>query len=525
MIRTLLADDEEWIRLGLRAQLDWASLGVEIVAEASNGVEALEKIARVGVDLILMDINMPVMGGIRLMQELHDRYPDLAIIVISGYSDFAYAREAIRHNAVDYVLKPVEEELLTKAIERAVERIREGREQAVRSLEAEGERKEGRQLRAERFLRELLEDENAEGSAAGIAAAWEACGLPAPATPLVAAYLSAAQPEAAEAMAAWFAKREETCGVIAVLPYASGRSWTVVMERDESSADGKLRSAPLPAPLPEPLPEGVYAGIGCACAGPAELRASYLQALEAHAFAGAPGMPATVGCAEAADRQRPFAPGEQRLRAFLAQLENGHAADCALYLDRLFAEMVDSRNSLRSIRSAAAEHILRIEGTLLKHSGLHLADLPEASGILGFVGQPTTSIREILAAMGRLTDAAIAMIAGAAAGKETNAIGKIKTYVDEHYGEEIGLVELAQQFHLNATYLSRVFKKEMGVNLNDYINRLRLERAAVLLLDTSLSMESIAESVGYGSAKYFFKRFKDHFGMTPSTYKQEHGHR
>lgn len=118
MIKVLIVDDEELLRKGLLALVDWNFYGFEIVGEASNGAEALQFMENHEVHVIITDIRMPVMDGIKLMEEVQARFPFCKIIVVSGYDDFNYAKAAIECGAVSYILKPMEEEDIIRVLEK-----------------------------------------------------------------------------------------------------------------------------------------------------------------------------------------------------------------------------------------------------------------------------------------------------------------------------------------------------------------------------------------------------------------------
>lgn len=126
MYKMLIADDEPKIRRGL-SKLNWESLNIQIVAEASNGREAYIKTEEFKPDLILLDINMPVMNGLELIRKLHDTHHTSVIIVVSGYDDFEYAREALKYNVFDYVLKPVNRKVLFEAVEKGIGHLEDQR--------------------------------------------------------------------------------------------------------------------------------------------------------------------------------------------------------------------------------------------------------------------------------------------------------------------------------------------------------------------------------------------------------------
>ncbi len=106
LFKILIVDDEFIIRQGIKHLLDWEAHGYEIIGEASNGKEALEIIEEVTPDIILTDIVMPVMDGIELTKEIRKKNNDIKIIILSGYSDFDYVKNTFQNGASDYLLKP-----------------------------------------------------------------------------------------------------------------------------------------------------------------------------------------------------------------------------------------------------------------------------------------------------------------------------------------------------------------------------------------------------------------------------------
>jgi two-component system, response regulator YesN len=116
MIRTLIVDDEEWNRDLIKRFGDWEANAMEIVGEAEDGIEAARLIESLSPDLVITDMRMPGMDGIALIQHIYQVYPNIQIIVISGYDDFAYAKQAILCQAKDYLLKPIDPKELNEVL-------------------------------------------------------------------------------------------------------------------------------------------------------------------------------------------------------------------------------------------------------------------------------------------------------------------------------------------------------------------------------------------------------------------------
>lgn len=117
MLKVLLVDDEHFILQGLKVLINWESEGFVIAGTASDGYEALDFLKNNSVDLIIADVNMPVISGLRLLQKIRDeKLSDAYFVILSGYAEFSYAQEAIRYKCIDYILKPVEKEQLLETL-------------------------------------------------------------------------------------------------------------------------------------------------------------------------------------------------------------------------------------------------------------------------------------------------------------------------------------------------------------------------------------------------------------------------
>ena len=92
--------------------------------------------------------------------------------------------------------------------------------------------------------------------------------------------------------------------------------------------------------------------------------------------------------------------------------------------------------------------------------------------------------------------------------------------MDEHFSDPLTLSDMAKQYYVNAAYLSRAFKKETGTNFNDYVRKLRMEKAIMLLRSTDMKIYEIAQLAGYDNVNYFMKKFQDDYGVTPGAFRE-----
>lgn len=113
ILRLVIADDEPYIRTNLKALFPWRELGYEISASFSNGLDALNYLETIGADVLLTDIQMPVMDGLSLLKQLHKHQIPVRTVILSAYTEFEYAKQGIQYGAVDYIVKPISYEEIT----------------------------------------------------------------------------------------------------------------------------------------------------------------------------------------------------------------------------------------------------------------------------------------------------------------------------------------------------------------------------------------------------------------------------
>ena len=155
-LRVLLVDDEIMIREGFKQLFDWQAHDCEVVGEACDGMEALTQIDTLRPDIVIMDINIPIMNGLKVIQLSRIKHPNTAFVIVSGYDDFSYCREALRLQITDYILKPVNYEEFGTCIDSLKISLFERRVSSA----AEPEKQEERAITGiTRYLQEHLAEE------------------------------------------------------------------------------------------------------------------------------------------------------------------------------------------------------------------------------------------------------------------------------------------------------------------------------------------------------------------------------
>ena len=136
LLKMIIVDDEAFILESLKTLIDWQSAGVEVVGIADNGTVAIDLTISLRPDIILSDISMPHLTGLEMLERIRKEQMQVEVIFISAHSKFEYAKEAIRHGAFDYILKPIQEENLLETVSRCVEKILASRESVQHLQEA-----------------------------------------------------------------------------------------------------------------------------------------------------------------------------------------------------------------------------------------------------------------------------------------------------------------------------------------------------------------------------------------------------
>jgi two-component system, response regulator YesN len=124
VFKIIIVDDEKWTRETIKQFGRWEKYGIEVIGEASDGQEGLRLIEEMSPDIVITDMKMPGMDGIELLQVLTERFPHIKLIVVSGYDDFVYMRQAIYSKVNEYLLKPINVDELNLALEKCTNEIK-----------------------------------------------------------------------------------------------------------------------------------------------------------------------------------------------------------------------------------------------------------------------------------------------------------------------------------------------------------------------------------------------------------------
>lgn len=535
-MKLMLVDDEPVLLKSMAAN-DWEKIGIEEVRMASSGLEAAELLKQAAVDIVVTDIRMPGMDGLALCRHIQERYPRTKCILLSGYGEFEYAREAIRYGTERYLLKPIkDEELMDEvagvkaAIEReweeivSFERARQAlfahlpllREKLLTDLLAGASMPES--ALAERMDEYRLRLETGKACALLLVRLDEGFGASG-ADALLFEY--AVHNIAAEILEAgyrvWSCK--DAYGYLCLLLQGEPAPGHPDGELDELAIETAARE--LESKIAEYLKGRVSVLIGGSCRFPGELAERYRQAL--NAFRKVPrserGIVLRTGEARSPSSSMHALYGPPGL---LQLLEAGRWTDARAKLAGVFEELnareLDTEEHMLEIVCALTNaflYIAHLQGkTLMEMSGDD-ADLATDPLKLSRSGQVAAWAFRML---NRLETGSAREFKDA----KYQLIVKIHRFIEERLAEDVSLQTIADHVKLHPVYLSSLYKQETGENISDYIMRYRMEKAGTLLRGTEIKIYELASCLGFQNPPYFSKLFKSHYGITPQEYRERH---
>lgn len=499
--RIMIVDDEFIMRQGIRFMMKWETCGYEIVGEASNGRDALEKLSELSPHIVLCDIAMPVMNGLDFIKVAHKEYPDIKIIVLSGYDNFEYVREALLNGASDYVLKPtLNPEELMKLLDKVAANIP--------GLQLK--KKSGSDL--EMLLEKYMTggDEKADGRVT--------FALPGSCFRLFALQLKCRDKNGADLSQVFFDKtenflKENTRIKYLKFLYSHKEVLCAVMSydmRDEAQIKRKLTDFAGQLGM---ISKRAFVICGKCHSSLSELRDEFLQGsfLKKEVFY-------SDGSHIYFSEDSSERPALKRFdfRGFAAAVSAHKYGEAICELRDYIYAAADSqmpefklknqmKNLLYNLVGENDEHIKALE-TLCTEA---FAAVEETCRCADFLIVFDETIQKISA------------ILGSANSDEASHMKEIFDYIKAHYTEDLTLQSVAEKFNFSYSYLSAYFNQYAHEGFSEYLNKIRVGKACEYLEDSAYTIAEVSSAVGYSDHSYFCRVFKKVTGETPSGYRRE----
>lgn len=519
MYTYIIIDDEELTRIGTKEKLSSITDQALCVGEADNGEKGLRLVQMFHPDIVITDMKMPVLGGEKLLPILAEKYPDIYIIVISGYQDFEYSRQAIRARAVDYILKPFSAEDIICAVKQAISAIQDDSFTADQIRESESYKEALHYAQDTELLQQMIQGyelENMEFTSSRLSFVGINSFL----------YFILLQSDSLlseDVIQSFFADHEYN-GMCLYLPHKHAANLGFLLLFFPENIP--LRSRNLMEHITKELVfflhaqgENVSCGVSQFHRALSQLHQAYKESIQA------------LNQKTLSDNRALFLsenptasvsgpgiwPEENRLLFYIesAQTEEVHQLTRELFtFYRTF-----SQAALETIKF----HLLRFTSQLKLMMNFYVPQISPSSR--------DSSIQNMLDTMFSLTELEnyfLQFFTTLATSlqkdniySDSDIVVNVKTYIDHNYQKDISVEFVASLFHMNRSYLSHIFKKKQGQSFKDYLNLVRLEHAKSLLKQTNKKIYQIATAVGYDNVRSLYRVFKKMEHTTPEQYRGE----
>ena len=515
-MKVFLVDDEIAIRENLRNSFPWEQNGFQLVGEAPDGEMALPMIRDLNPDILLTDIRMPFMDGMALCAEVKRVLPWIGVVILSGYDDFAYARQAISLGVKEYLLKPITADELGEALRRVAGQIAEERRAASLRRQAVS----GNPFLREKLLASLFTEEGDRFEDEQLMRQMRAMGvnLAAGCYAVIDIAFPLKDEARARAREALSALAEASGGSVYTCGMPHGARALVLGDNERDAEERAYSFAASAAHLPElESCENLLLSIGETVTDYFDIRKSMQSARHVrHAAAGQGGGRRIIGVGELDDETTPLnslelSPLYERLQYAPAEELDGILSD---YADLLGSGAEGRELALGYLRIAAviaAKQIVTDAG----------AD-PQKVLDEGLIAEALRA--EGLDAVRALLTEAMACRDRSGRGLGQTPVARARRFLSQRFSDpNLMLQDVAGEVGMSQSHFSTVFAQETGLTFTQYLTALRIGKARELLSATAMRSSEIAFAVGYNDAHYFSYMFKKQTGVTPSEYRKENG--
>lgn len=470
MIDVLIVDDDNLVRRGLMSAMPWGAFGMRVVGEAGNGEKALEFLASSRVELVMTDLAMPVMSGIELLRIVRERYPDVAVAVLTLHQDFEYIQEALRLGAIDYIAKvQLEKDQFAEVLGRIHTRIMAERSKRTNEPSA-----------ADR-------DAYAKDSVYALLALGD-------------------KPHRDNAGQEW--KAEADGSLLLWEPDAGGAP-----QSGAGAEAGRLPELPAGISMEHWRLFKVEHAAGVFRTDLRQLLRRYIQKELFYDCDGSEPFPMVKSVRDLQAEQSE--PGDRETGMTKEAL---HAFSW-VYNDASFEDLL---GRLKSLRLPVPKLTQLLYGFTVDWNRIYRT-VTQAGMAL-----PDAFLcwRDVVRWMETCRESAVLLSGAQRLSKEVS--GSIMAAVKIVHDElELPLfaIDVAKRVNVSRSYFNQCFKETAGYSFNEYLRKVRIDKAREYLSQTAKPIVWIAEHTGYADEKYFSRVFREQTGMLPSEYRLQHKRR
>lgn len=533
MFKVFLVEDEFVVREGIKNNVDWAAHGYEFCGEAGDGELAFPMIKELRPDIVITDIRMPFMDGLDLSRLIKKELPSTEILILSGYEEFDYAKEAIRIGVAEYLTKPVSGEELLKAVDSLADRVRERQYESVIREKYEHEMEENTNLEKRKLFDSLVTGTKKITELIDAAASMD-ISLTAKYYRLMLLLVSSTTHALSEysRRLVWidstWKKLDEERKVVA---FDRGLEGKAVLLKGDSAAELDVQQKEYLEGFMKML-EGqqhvrFFGGVSRTVARLSELPEAFIGAGRAFAKRYTTDESAIVTdrpddedelkkVADIGDFDirtvNPKMIDRAKLKDFMRfadENEIGYFVDD--YIDKMGSDAVNSYLFRQYLAMDAYFSATDVLESMNAECTIPAPD--EHSGIHKGAGEVKRYISDILQ---RVIEAR----KGLSNDKNSDVTEDAIRYIEENYAnDELSLNMVAAHVNFSPSYLSMLFGQATGKTLTKYITDVRMNKAKELLKCSSKKSSVIASEVGYKDPHYFSYLFRKTQGMTPTRFR------
>lgn len=535
MLSLLIVDDEPTIVDTLAFTIDWEKLEIMTVYKAYSAKEAMLVLEEQAIDIVIADINMPRMTGIELVAHINQKYRHVKSVLLSGYAEFAYAKQAINYGVSDYLLKPISDEDLIAVIGRLVQKIKEEWQEVVSQRRVVRTLKESLPVLTDKLLNELLVGRLKEESLRYLLELYELPFRLGDEICIMVIRMEESFPE--------FKEQD-----IYLLEYAIINIAVEMFGKSHHLWSCKDSNGYLVLLVRKKIVEGnhhenveEYRRFDSLAMHLQRNIGLYLKRVVSIIVSKWGIFPEDIG--------RLYSHTTELIRSKLANesgcflsgelTENGHVQQPLhrLYETPTLHHLLENRRweeyqeklaavieDMKQTRNLSEEHVREaytvVAGSFYYYAHKHnrlLSDLVEGTAVLDRVVHSVQQLSEwahFLLEKIRYCDQIEQRTT------RDKLTMKIREYIDQNLSTA-SLQTIADAVYLHPVYLSRLYKAETGEGISEYIQKQRMLKAAEMLKDESLKIYEISEQLGFKNAAYFSKVFREEYGKTPNEFREQ----
>jgi len=500
----LIVDDEQIEREGMEAILK-KSFPNAVIMQAKNGMESIEIAKMFQPDIVLMDIKMPGMNGLKTIEKIQSIFPNMKFILVTAYDTFDFARQAIRLGVKDYLLKPSKAKEITDTVRKVFMELEEERRKKQESERQREQLQRALSLVESDIVTQLLFDHVHE---VHIDFLLDMVGTKPSSGMFVVTLLMDRQNVKCYAKIKKMIRLEEKGWVG---PFNGNQVPMIIFRNEKMSFRSQaVFLAKKVLTVASSFKQELNIGIGSVCCFMDDVRKSYQDSLTALIHTKSKGKYRFYSDVSLLKDSYTRTLTRQLEKEFQEYLQNGH-------IERLHERVMDlvSRYEMEGKTPLEAQQgileILWVISRRMSEIGLN-SEMPYFSFHVGDYRQLRAETTILLEHLLKIYKEHFDQL-------DTNTILDLKEYVLEHSHEDISLETLSNRVGLSPIYISRLFKEKIGTNYIDFLTDCRIEKAKKLLKNPDKSVKEIAIEVGYHDPNYFSKVFKKVTSQTPKEYR------